>query len=48
MRTHYRIDDFQQAYFVIDSFENCWKTATAISGRSMRGSARPTTSRPTN
>jgi phenylalanine-4-hydroxylase len=21
MRTHYRIDDFQQAYFVIDSFD---------------------------
>jgi len=22
MRTRYRIDDYQQAYFVIDSFEN--------------------------
>jgi hypothetical protein len=43
MRTKYVFDDFQQTYFVIESFENLLQTrrVTAISARSMNGLARP-------
>ena len=40
MRTDYRIDDFQQTYFVIDSFQSLLDAATGTSARSTRGSAR--------
>ena len=48
MRTDYIIDDFQQTYFVIDSFEALLETATGISARSIGGSKAQRTSRPTS
>ena len=38
MRTHYRIDDYQQSYFVIDNFDQLLhQTATPISPRFTKG-----------
>ena len=32
MRTRYRIDDFQETYFVLGIWTNCWSWRTSISG----------------
>jgi phenylalanine-4-hydroxylase len=37
MRTQYVIDDFQQTYFVIDSFETCCKRVIGILAGCMSG-----------
>ena len=37
MRTKYIMDDFQQTYFVIDSFETCCKRVIGILAGCMSG-----------
>ncbi len=48
MNTLYRIDDFQETYFVLESFGDLFAAlAAATSGRSMTASRRCPTTRPT-